>query len=842
MSNQTPDELQRLAALRDLLVLDTPPEPLFDSITRMAAQVCGVPIALISLVDENRQWFKANVGLTGVSETAREIAFCAHTIQQPDILEVADARRDARFDSNPLVTGELQMRFYAGAPLLAPGGERVGALCVIDQQARRLDAHQRATLQSLSTMAAQALAMRRDLLTRAFAVRQDYEKALADSEARYRTMVEGQGEMVSLSWPSGELFYANPAYARFVGLEGQDMVGLNLYDYVAPEDREALRARLTDVFATGQRCANENRLRCSQGRQPDRWVAWVNTLLHDAQGRPYVHSVGRDITEQKEAARALHASEQLLARIGRVAGVGGWERDLVTGRSAWTVQMHRIHDVEPGVVPALQDALDFYEPHARPVIRQAFARAIETGEPWDLELPAVTAKGRRIWLRSAGEAERQGGVTVRLVGAVQDITERVHAERARRMLSDIIESTSDFVVQASAEGDITYLNPAVRRLLGLAPEVPAAQVSLSALFSPEVQKLHTDVVVPEVVRSGVWTGEIHVLDAQGRQVPVSHMVIGHRDRQGRLEHLSAVMRDISQAEQARLELLRQTGTLRSITEAVPALVAVVGADQRFRFINSAFERWHGHPRDEMLGHTLAQVLGDHAYQRSLPMVQRVLAGETVTFEEDDPLRSPPGCLSVHYLPLRTPSGEVDGFVAMAQDITEHRQEAGRLLALSQRDPLTGLLNRAGLDAYMQRSMAQGGGSHMALLYIDLDHFKPVNDTYGHPVGDELLKLFAQRLRSLVRPRDAVARLGGDEFAVVLEQVRELDHARSVAAKIVEAAQAPFDLQGDPVRVGASVGLAFGVGEAENAHDLIARADAKLYLAKRQGRGQYQGPG
>ena len=837
----SPEEARRLAALRDLMVLDSPPEPLFDSITRMAAEVCGAPIALISLLDANRQWFKANVGLLGVSETAREVALCDHTIRSADLLEVEDTTQDQRFARNPLVVDGPHIRFYAGAPLHAPGGERVGTLCVIDRQVRQLSAQQRASLQSLSQLASQALAMRRDLLTRAFSVRDDYEKALSVSEARYRTMVEGQGEMVSLSWPDGEIFYTNPAYATLSGMEGQSMVGRNLYDFVQPEDRDMLRQRLAHLFHTGQSCVGEDRIVPAGHEGRERWVSWINSLQHDPQGRPYLHSVGRDITAQKEAARALRASEQLLARIGTVARVGGWERDLVTGHSAWTVEMQRIHETEPGVVPALRDALDFYEPHARPLIRKAVDRAIQTGEPWDLELPAVTAKGKRLWLRSFGEAERRDGITVRLVGAVQDITERVQAERARRMLSDIIESTSDFVVQASVQGEITYLNPAARALLGLAPEVPAFSVRLSQLLPPDVLQLHAEVVVPEVQRNSLWTGEITVCGANGLRIPVSHMVIGHRDPQGKLEHLSGVMRDISHAEQARQELLRQTNTLRSVTEVVPAQVAVVGADLRYRFINSAFERWHGKRRDEVVGHLLHEVLGDAEHQRSLPMVQRVLAGETVTFEKDFVHRTPASHLSIHYMPLRTESGEVDGFVAMAQDITEHRQEAGRLLALSQRDPLTGLLNRAGLDAYMQRSLAQGGGANMALLYIDLDHFKPVNDTYGHPVGDELLKLFAQRLRSLVRPRDAVTRLGGDEFAVVLEQVRELDHARTVAAKIVEAAQAPFELQAATVFVGASVGLAFGVDPAKGATDLIARADAKLYLAKRNGRGRFEGP-
>jgi GAF domain-containing protein len=134
------DESQRVAQLRELLVLDSAPEPVFDSIVKLASEVCGVPIALVSLVDTERQWFKASVGLPGVNETPRDVAFCAHAIQDDALFEVPDAKNDARFSANPLVTGNPDIRFYAGAPLVLDGGARVGTLCVIDRQARQLDA------------------------------------------------------------------------------------------------------------------------------------------------------------------------------------------------------------------------------------------------------------------------------------------------------------------------------------------------------------------------------------------------------------------------------------------------------------------------------------------------------------------------------------------------------------------------------------------------------------------------------------------------------------------------------------------------------------------------------
>jgi GAF domain-containing protein len=146
------DEHQRLQALRELLILDTPPEERFDRIVRFAADEFDVPIALISLVDSDRQWFKARVGLEAC-ETGRDISFCAHAVHAGELLMVEDALRDARFFDNPLVTGAPHVRFYAGAPLRLRSGAIVGTLCVIDTRERRLDSIDRSILESLRELA-----------------------------------------------------------------------------------------------------------------------------------------------------------------------------------------------------------------------------------------------------------------------------------------------------------------------------------------------------------------------------------------------------------------------------------------------------------------------------------------------------------------------------------------------------------------------------------------------------------------------------------------------------------------------------------------------------------------
>lgn len=957
------DELRRLEALRALMVLDTPAEPLLDSIARMAAEVCDVPIALISLVDAERQWFKAAVGLPGVNETPRDIAFCAHAILTDGVMEVPDATQDARFALNPLVTDAPDIRFYAGAPLMAGAdGDRVGTLCVLDRKARQLTAQQLATLRSLSQMVSQALDMRRDLLERAFSVRLEYEEALSESELRYRTMVEAQTEMVSLAWPHGEVFYVNQAYARHVGMQPQDLVGTDLLSYVDAADREVVRGHIAEVVHREGAKHGENRMASADGSE--RWVAWTHRFLRDSEQRPYVQSVGRDITAQRAAERALQASQQLLERTGRAARVGGWEFDVRSGRVSWSAETRRIHEVAPDYNPAVEHVLDFYPPEARKTMATVVRSALQAGQPWDLEMPLVTAGGHQIWVRSVGEAESEGGAVVRLFGAFQDVTERrrmaqqladserfvrqvtdglpirigyvdreqryrfanqaaclrfgrsrediigrtseellgepmppevaqrvqqvlsgteqryevdevlnglVHrieshlvpdvsdggevrgffstgiditqraaAERGLRVLTAILEHTPDFVVQTNLRGQVTYMNPAARRVQGFAPDKDVSAHLFTEFNTPETQALYAEAILPAVKAHSVWVGETTVYVAHRRVVPVSHMVIAHRDVEGRIQHFSAIMRDISDAAQARLALLKQTATLRSITEALPSLVAVVGTDGRYQFVNSAFERWHRVPREQIVGRTMEDFLGAAEYARSKPMIEKVLSGETITFDKDYPQRAPASHVTIHFLPLWSGPGQVDGFVSMAQDVTSYRQETGRLLAMAQHDPLTGLLNRAGLQAYVGQMDLAVEGPLLALLYIDLDHFKPVNDQHGHPVGDQLLQAFGQRLLSLVRPTDAVARLGGDEFAVVLAGVREPAHAEAVARKILEAAHTPFEVGNLRLCVGASAGLALGTDADKGWPDLMARADDKLYLAKRAGRGQFKG--
>jgi anti-sigma regulatory factor (Ser/Thr protein kinase) len=194
------DETARLAALRQYRILDTEPEGAFDDLALLASQICGTPIALITLVDAERQWFKSRVGTT-VTETARSIAFCAHAIQQSELFVVPDALLDERFRENPLVVGEPWIRFYAGAPLVTRDGHALGTLCVIDRVPRTLTAEQQAALAALRRQAVAQLELRRNLDELSTALRERDEA----EQAQHRLVEELRAALDDVQHLSGML-------------------------------------------------------------------------------------------------------------------------------------------------------------------------------------------------------------------------------------------------------------------------------------------------------------------------------------------------------------------------------------------------------------------------------------------------------------------------------------------------------------------------------------------------------------------------------------------------------------------------------------------------------------
>jgi diguanylate cyclase (GGDEF)-like protein/PAS domain S-box-containing protein len=291
------NEAARLCFLESLDILDTPAEESFDRITRLASRLLNVPIALVSLVDMNRQWLKSHHGLS-VQATDRDVAFCAHALHAEEVLVIPDAKADLRFADNPLVVGEPFVRFYAGVPLRFAGDLAVGTLCVIDTQPRQLSDTDRANLQDLARIVEREM-LHRSLAIDAQKVQQAERAALISSEARFRLVFKESPLSKVLIGPQGRILESNREFCELLGVTPEVSVLIHLPQLVHDQDRPALE-QAWQRLASGERDAKvaEMRLDVPDGRQL--WVELSLAAQFDSQGAILqVVASFRDLSERK---------------------------------------------------------------------------------------------------------------------------------------------------------------------------------------------------------------------------------------------------------------------------------------------------------------------------------------------------------------------------------------------------------------------------------------------------------------------------------------------------------------------------------------------------------------
>jgi PAS domain S-box-containing protein len=423
-------ERDRLAALQRYRILDTQPEREFDDIVRIAAQICGVPMALISLVDDKRQWFKATIGVEA-RETPREIAFCAHAIEQQDVFLVNDASKDDRFSRNPLVVDNPHLRFYAGAPLKTAEGLPLGTLCVLDSKPRDLTAEQTKSLEALARHVMTQLELRRLL----------FEQRL--NEERHRLILNSATDYAIISMDlTGLVTSWNEGAKRIFGWTEEEMCGRRCDDFFTPEDRvkEVPEIEMGAALRDGRGSDERYHLRKDGSRF---WASGEMMPLRDGGNEPVGFlKILRDRTEHRRAEAAMKENQTRTQIALEAADLGTWETTPNLGElrgDARTKELFGLASDEP--LHFQTTFLDRVNPADRAELIAKVQAALATNSDGviDVEYRTNPDSGAPRWVHVRGRLVNRQEAGQRFVGTIQDISAQKEADEHRKLLTHELE-------------------------------------------------------------------------------------------------------------------------------------------------------------------------------------------------------------------------------------------------------------------------------------------------------------------------------------------------------------------------------------------------------------------
>jgi PAS domain S-box-containing protein len=547
----SPREAERLEMLRSYGILDTPPEEEFDGLCRLASLICGAPIAALGFVDAEREWFKAVVG-GELREVPREIAFCAHAIREPgELFVVPDALEDQRFAGNPLVTGEHGIRFYAGAPLVAPDGSALGALCVVDREPRQLTASQEEALGALARQAMAQLELRRTARAGRSAVHEERDRAYAALDSLVRATPIG----AALIDPELRFVQVNQRLVEIDGLSVEDHLGRTVGE-VLPELAPTLEPIVRTVLASGDPVVGIE-LSGETAAEPGVQRQWVASYFPvGAADGPAAGVVAfvQEVTEERRLERRVrHILESVSD--GFVSLDRNWRYTYVNAKGA------ELLGRKPGELEGKHIWTEFPDgvgqPFHRAYERVMATRAAETieehYEPWDKFFE------NRIYPLD------DGGIAI----YYSEITERKRAERELAFRAALLANVGEAVLCSDAAGNTTYWGAGAERLYGWTVEEAMGRpvAELLDLQWGEAEWLALD---RELDERGVARTELSPRRRDGERVDVVLTVT--RIEGAEPTRYLAVARDVSAERRAQRRLAETEERFRALVERLPGVV------------------------------------------------------------------------------------------------------------------------------------------------------------------------------------------------------------------------------------------------------------------------------
>jgi diguanylate cyclase (GGDEF)-like protein/PAS domain S-box-containing protein len=530
-----------------------------------------------------------------------------------------------------------------------------------------------------------------------------------------------------------------------------------------------------------------------------------------------------------------------LALAERTAHIGSWTMDLPGKRLMPSDECAAILSVAAGTSITVEEMVTRYMPEWRSNIVELIQDCRQDGTPFDAEMRIVAAARTPKWVRTVGEAVRdESGNIVRLQGVLQDISAQKQAQRETLRLAMRLTTTLASITEAFVTLDrqccFTYLNQEGERLLQRSTGEMLGKAIWQGFSDDAGQRLKQQLEKSLATNHRVEFEDFYPTLNQWLEVRAYPFAEG----------LAVYFRDVSERRKSQEQLMLLETSISRLNDIVLIAEALPAGESapRIVFVNNAFEQHTGYGREDVLGQTPRMLLGPEPQLRELRRMSEALLQNGQVRSELRIYRKYGSWfwIELEIVLVLAPAGQITHWVAVGRDITQRKAAEDEIHHLAFYDPLTSLPNRQLLLDRLQRALTHNAHTQRqgALMFIDVDNFKVLNDTLGHHKGDQLLQKVATRLLDCVPKTDTVARLGGDEFVVMLEDLGEdpvaaAARARVVAEKVLNLLRTPFDLDGHQHHASASMGVTAFSGLKGSVSELLKQADLAMYQAKTLGR-------
>lgn len=660
----------------------------------------------------------------------------------------------------------------------------------------------------------------------------------AESEERYRQLVESSGDAIFM-FTDDRVAYANRAGLALLGAQAaEEVVGRSRFDFLHPGDREESRARV-EAMTHGKRLARVvHRIVRVDGAVVLGEIASAPTRYR---GRPAVMAVVRDVTERQRQMEALERA--------RVAMDSAPEAIFLVDRQ--TLRYVDVNDEACRMLGYAREELLGMGPAEVTVgydeaqFRTLFAGVADAGQRGPRDDPIRrrlrTKTGAQVPVEVRRTLLRSGGREI-VVALARDVSDRLRSEFEAERFRAALDVAADGIYLVD-RATLRFLdaNQTACRLLGYSRELLLSMGPLDVfvgLSRVELEILLDEAIAsaPEALRADTTR---YVRRRDGTVVPVE-IIRSARQIEDRFVIVS-VLRDMTERRRAEEALRLKTRAVEASENAI-MLVDFRRPDQPIEYVNPAFERMTGYAAHEVLGRNCRFL---HRDDRDQPDLERIRVALRDGIDAQALLRNyrKDGRLFWNQLvisPIRDDDRVITHFVGVATDVTELNAYRRELEHRATHDALTGLANRSLLEDRLAMSVAQSHRHQrlVAVAFVDLDHFKAVNDTLGHATGDALLIAVSERLKGCIREGDTLARQGGDEFILVLNDTSEAALAQ-VLERVCDVIAEPFLIAGHELRIGCSIGVSLAPRDGRDPTELIRRADEAMYDAKAAGRGAWR---